>query len=168
MKPEHQVVEAPAMVFDDQSQVIEAFRAGTLSRDVVVVVRGQGPRANGMPELHKLTPSLSVLQKRGFHVALVTDGRMSGASGTVPAAIHLSPESVAGGPIARLRDGDVVRVDGIDGVLEALVPAADWNAREPAPLSPAIERTHGVGRELFSTFRARATDAESGARTSNA
>ncbi|MET0290834.1 MAG: dihydroxy-acid dehydratase, partial [Steroidobacteraceae bacterium] len=166
VKPEHQFVEAPAMVFDDQAQVMEAFKADRLSKDVVVVVRGQGPRANGMPELHKLTPSLSLLQKRGFRVALVTDGRMSGASGAVPAAIHLSPESAAAGPIAKLRDGDLVRVDGAGGVLEALVPAAEWAARTAAPLA-VLDREHGWGRDLFSTFRAVATDAESGARTSN-
>ncbi len=107
--PEHQVVEAPAMVFTDQAQVTAAYKAGKLTRDVVVVVREQGPRANGMPELHKLTPALSVLQSQGHRVALVTDGRMSGASGTVPAAIHVSPESLCGGPLARVRDGDVIR-----------------------------------------------------------
>jgi phosphogluconate dehydratase len=167
VRPEHQFVEAPALVFDDQSQVLEAFRAERLSRDVVVVVRGQGPRANGMPELHKLTPSLSILQKRGHRVALVTDGRMSGASGAVPAAIHLSPESIAGGPIARLRDGDLVRLDAAAGVLAALVPASEWEARTPAHLS-AIDRGHGWGRELFSSFRTLATDAESGARSCSA
>jgi phosphogluconate dehydratase len=167
VKPEHQFVEAPAAIFDDQAEVIAAFKADRLSRDVVVVVRGQGPRANGMPELHKLTPSLSLLQKRGFRVALVTDGRMSGASGAVPAAIHLSPEALAGGAIARLRDGDIVRVDAASGVLEALVPAAEWAARELAPVVP-MDSEQGFGRELFSSFRARSTDAESGARTSNA
>jgi len=168
VKTEHQFVEAPALVFDDQAQVIEAFRSGRLDRDVVVVVRGQGPRANGMPELHKLTPSLTVLQKRGHRVALVTDGRMSGASGAVPAAIHLSPESLDGGPIARLRDGDIVRVDARTGALEALVAPDAWAARTPAPLASGHERERGWGRELFRSFRARSTDAESGARTSNA
>jgi phosphogluconate dehydratase len=167
VKPEHQFVEAPVAIFDDQAEVIAAFKADRLSRDVVVVVRGQGPRANGMPELHKLTPSLSLLQKRGFRVALVTDGRMSGASGAVPAAIHLSPEALAGGAIARLRDGDIVRVDAASGVLEALVPAAEWAARELARVVP-MDSEQGFGRELFSSFRARSTDAESGARTSNA
>jgi phosphogluconate dehydratase len=168
VKPEHQVVEAPARVFDEQHQVLKAFRDGELDRDVVVVVRGQGPRANGMPELHKLTPALTVLQKRGHRVALVTDGRMSGASGAVPAAIHLAPESLARGPIAKLRDGDITLVDGRAGVLQAKVPEAEWAARALAPLSADVERDQGWGRELFSAFRARCTDAESGARTSNA
>jgi phosphogluconate dehydratase len=168
VKPEHQVVEAPARVFDEQNDVLLAFQRGELDRDVIVVVRGQGPRANGMPELHKLTPALTVLQKRGHHVALVTDGRMSGASGAVPAAIHLVPESMACGPISKLRDGDVVRLDGRAGRLEAQVPEAVWAARTSAPLSPHVEREQGWGRELFSSFRARSTDAESGARTSNA
>jgi phosphogluconate dehydratase len=168
VKPEHQFVEAPVQVFEEQQDVLDAFKAERLSRDVVVVVRAQGPRANGMPELHKLTPALTLLQKRGHRVALVTDGRMSGASGAVPAAIHLSPESVAGGPISRLRDGDVVRVDAAGGVLEALVPAEEWARRVPASPPPVERREHGWGRELFTSFRARATDAESGARTCNA
>jgi phosphogluconate dehydratase len=164
VKGEHLVVEAPVRVFNDQAQVLAAFKADELSRDVVVVVRSQGPRANGMPELHKLTPALTVLQNRGFHVALVTDGRMSGASGTVPAAIHVSPECLAGGAIAKLRDGDVVRLDARHGVLEAKVAPQVWNARE---LSPAQTQghQHGSGRDLFGLFRANATDAESGARS---
>jgi phosphogluconate dehydratase len=164
VKPEHRVVEAPALVFDDQAQVLAAFKQGQLERDVVVVVRSQGPRANGMPELHKLTPALSVLQGRGHRVALVTDGRMSGASGTVPAAIHVSPESLAGGPLAKVRDGDIVRVDATQGLLQALVDEADWAARE---LAPAVTdgKQHGSGRELFGLFRQNATDAESGARS---
>jgi phosphogluconate dehydratase len=164
--PEHQVVEAPAMVFTDQAQVIEAYRAGKLTRDVVVVVREQGPRANGMPELHKLTPTLSVLQSQGHDVALVTDGRMSGASGTVPAAIHVSPESLCGGPLARVRDGDVIRLDARTGTLELLVDAAEFAARPPAPTTYTAA-TGGSGRELFASFRLHATDAESGARTCN-
>ncbi len=165
VQPEHHVVEAPAAVFTDQAQVIEAYKAGKLTRDVVVVLREQGPRANGMPELHKLTPALSVLQSQGHHVALVTDGRMSGASGTVPAAIHVSPESIGSGPLAKVRDGDLIRLDVRTGTLEALVDAAEFAAR-PAPLRtpPA---TSGSGRELFGSFRAHATDAESGARTCN-
>jgi phosphogluconate dehydratase len=164
--PEHQVVEAPAMVFTDQAQVIAAYKAGKLTRDVIVVVREQGPRANGMPELHKLTPTLSVLQSQGHHVALVTDGRMSGASGTVPAAIHVSPESLCGGPLARVRDGDVIRLDAHAGTLELLGDAAEFAARTPAPnVSPPV--TGGSGRELFASFRTHATDAESGARTCN-
>jgi phosphogluconate dehydratase len=164
--PEHHVVEAPAMVFTDQAQVIDAFRAGKLTRDVVVVVREQGPRANGMPELHKLTPALSVLQSQGHHVALVTDGRMSGASGTVPAAIHVSPESLCGGPLARVRDGDVIRLDAHAGTLELLVDAAEFAARTLSS-SSYVAANGGSGRELFASFRAHATDAESGARTCN-
>jgi phosphogluconate dehydratase len=141
-----------------------AFKAGRLDRDVVVVVRFQGPRANGMPELHQLTPALAVLQDKGHKVALVTDGRMSGASGKVPAAIHVSPECVAGGPLARLREGDLVRVDAEAGVLEALVDAAAWAAREPAQVDLA-GNGHGCGRELFATYRAVSTSAEEGAVT---
>jgi phosphogluconate dehydratase len=165
VQPQHHVVEAPAMVFTDQAQVIEAYKAGKLTRDVVVVLREQGPRANGMPELHKLTPALSVLQGQGHRVALVTDGRMSGASGTVPAAIHVSPESISAGAIAKVRDGDVIRLDARAGTLEALVDAYEFAAR-PAPLI-APPATAGTGRELFGSFRAHATDAESGARTCN-
>ncbi|MEP7313701.1 MAG: phosphogluconate dehydratase [Pseudomonadota bacterium] len=166
VKPENQFVEAPALVFSDQNQVLEAFKADRLSRDVVVVVRSQGPRANGMPELHKLTPSLSILQSRGFKVALVTDGRMSGASGAVPAAIHVTPESHCGGPIGLVRDGDVVRLDARHGVLQALVSPAEWAARAQISAGPR-GHDYGAGRELFSSFRALATDAESGARTCN-
>ncbi len=165
VQPQHHVVEAPAMVFTDQAQVIEAYKAGKLTRDVVVVLREQGPRANGMPELHKLTPALSVLQGQGHRVALVTDGRMSGASGTVPAAIHVSPESISAGAIAKVRDGDIIRLDARTGTLEALVDAAEFSAR-PAPLI-APPATAGTGRELFGSFRAHATDAETGARTCN-
>jgi phosphogluconate dehydratase len=164
VKPEHQLVEAPARVFDDQLAVLTAFRAGELARDVVVVVKGQGPRGNGMPELHSLTPALTVLQDRGHKVALVTDGRMSGASGAVPAAIHVSPEAHAGGPIARLRDGDLVRVDAHRGLLEARVPEADWASRSVATPANDANR-HGSGRDLFGLFRTNATDAESGARS---
>jgi phosphogluconate dehydratase len=163
--PDRHIIEAPAMVFTSQQQVAEAFKAGRLSRDVVVVVREQGPRANGMPELHKLTPPLSVLQNQGHRVALVTDGRMSGASGSVPAAIHLTPESICGGPIARIRDGDVIRLDARAGTLEILVPAPEFAAR-PLPDPPAPV-AGGSGRELFSTFRHAATDAEAGGRTCN-
>jgi phosphogluconate dehydratase len=158
----HRVVEAPARVFDDQAQVAEAFAAGVLDRDVVVVVRYQGPRANGMPELHSLTPALSVLQRRGHRVALVTDGRMSGASGSVPAAIQVTPECLNGGVLAKLRDGDVVRLDANAGVLEALVPGEELARRQPAPACLA-GNAYGFGRELFAGFRARAGDAESGA-----
>jgi phosphogluconate dehydratase len=159
---EHRVIEAPALVFDGQAQVAAAFAAGQLDRDVVVVVRFQGPRANGMPELHALTPPLAVLQKRGFRVALVTDGRMSGASGSVPAAIHVCPECLHGGPLARVRDGDIILLDSIEGRLEAQVPQDSWTRRELAQLHLSAN-AHGMGRELFGTFRAVAGDAESGA-----
>ncbi|HUL80726.1 MAG TPA: phosphogluconate dehydratase [Gammaproteobacteria bacterium] len=158
----HRVVEAPARVFDDQQQVGAAFAAGELDRDVVVVVRFQGPRANGMPELHSLTPPLGVLQKRGFKVALVTDGRMSGASGSVPAAIHLTPECVGGGALARVRDGDRIRLDSVAGALEALVPAETWAERMPVRRDLTANE-HGFGRELFASFRGVALDAEAGA-----
>lgn len=159
--PEHQVVEAPVRIFHDQASLAVAFKAGELERDLVAVVRFQGPRANGMPELHKLTPFLGVLQDRGFKVALVTDGRMSGASGKVPAAIHVSPEAIAGGPLARLRDGDRVRVDGVNGELRVLVDDAEWQARslEPAPQDGNL----GCGRELFAFMRNAMSSAEEGA-----
>lgn len=159
--PEHQVVEAPVRIFHDQASLAAAFKAGELERDLVAVVRFQGPRANGMPELHKLTPFLGVLQDRGFKVALVTDGRMSGASGKVPAAIHVSPEAIAGGPLARLRDGDRVRVNGVNGELRVLVDDAEWQARslEPAPQDGNL----GCGRELFAFMRNAMSSAEEGA-----
>ncbi|HEY1562010.1 MAG TPA: phosphogluconate dehydratase [Caulobacteraceae bacterium] len=153
-------LEAPAQVFSDQDAVVAAFKAGELDRDVAVVVRFQGPRANGMPELHKLTPTLGVLQDRGHAVLLITDGRMSGASGKVPAAIHLTPEAVDCGPIARLRDGDVVRLCAHRGELSALVDAAEWSARAPAA-APASGP--GFGRELFALMREGADSAEHGA-----
>ncbi|MDD3798258.1 MAG: phosphogluconate dehydratase [Novosphingobium sp.] len=153
---ERWTVEAPCRVFERQEDVLEAFRQGELERDVVVVMRFQGPRANGMPELHKLTPPLGVLQDRGYRVALVTDGRMSGASGKVPAAIHVTPEAHGGGPLALLRDGDMVKVCAETGVLET---TADLAAREPAPApAPAT----GTGRELFAMFRTSADGAEQG------
>ncbi len=161
------VVEAPARVFDSQEALLAAFKAGELERDVVCVVRFQGPRANGMPELHKLTPALSVLQGRGFKVALVTDGRMSGASGKVPAAIHVSPEAVAGGPLAKVIDGDVLRLDAVQGTLDALVPDATWAARAHAHITAAQaeDNAHGLGRELFGGMRRNVTSAEEGACT---
>ena len=131
--------------------------------DFVAVVRFQGPRANGMPELHKLTPPLGVLQDQGFRVALVTDGRMSGASGKVPAAIHITPECLVGGPFARVRDGDVIVLDSVRGVLEARVADAEWASRTPA--TALAEAHHGRGRELFAGFRAHARGAEQGAVT---
>ncbi len=161
------VVEAPAIVFDTQEALQAAFKAGELERDFVAVVRFQGPHANGMPELHKLTPPLSVLQGKGFKVALVTDGRMSGASGKVPAAIHVSPEALAGGPLAKVCTGDVIRVDSNAGTLQALVDAATWAAREPAVLSDAQRdiNAHGLGRELFGGMRRNVLTAEEGAVT---
>jgi phosphogluconate dehydratase len=159
------IVEAPARVFDSQEALHVAFNAGELDHDVVCVVRWQGPQANGMPELHKLTPPLSVLQGKGFRVALVTDGRMSGASGKVPAAIHVSPEAHAGGPLAKVRDGDVIRLDAETGELQALVPQAEWDARVASTLPPALGRSNamGMGRELFTGMRAHALTAEEGA-----
>lgn len=162
---ERHVIEAPARVFGSQAELQTAFQAGELDRDVVCVVRWQGPQANGMPELHKLTPPLAVLQGKGFQVALVTDGRMSGASGKVPAAIHVSPEACAGGPLARVQDGDIVRLDAVAGTLDVLVDAAEWNARMPAQIPPAqaLDNTFGFGRELFAGFRRNALSAEEGA-----
>jgi phosphogluconate dehydratase len=158
--PSRWTIEAPARIFSDQDEVLAAFKAGELERDVVVVVRFQGPRAKGMPELHKLTPALGVLQDRGFKVALVTDGRMSGASGKVPAAIHVSPEALAGGPIARLHDGDLVRLCADRGELTALVDDLEWVAREDAEPPPP---PFGTGRELFAFMRHGADGAERGA-----
>ncbi|MFW3899556.1 phosphogluconate dehydratase [Pseudomonas putida] len=159
--PEHQVVEAPARVFHDQQALADAFKAGELERDFVAVMRFQGPRCNGMPELHKMTPFLGVLQDRGFKVALVTDGRMSGASGKIPAAIHVCPEAYDGGPLARVRDGDIVRVDGATGSLLVRVPDDELAAREvpPAPLGNDL----GCGRELFGFMRQAFSPAEKGA-----
>jgi phosphogluconate dehydratase len=158
--PSRWTIEAPARIFTDQDEVLAAFKAGELNRDLVVVVRFQGPKANGMPELHKLTPALGVLQDQGFKVALVTDGRMSGASGKVPAAIHVSPEALGGGPLAKLRDGDVVRLCAEHSELTAVVNDEEWQAREPeAPPPPAL----GTGRELFAWMRERADAAEGGA-----
>jgi hypothetical protein len=153
---ERWTIEAPCRVFDDQEGVAKAFKAGELDKDVIVVVRFQGPRANGMPELHKLTPPLGVLQDRGHKVALVTDGRMSGASGKVPAAIHVTPEAFAGGPLAYLRDGDIVRLSAEDGTIST---TADLSGREPAPTPPPAM---GTGRELFAMFRINASSAEHG------
>ncbi|WP_370207875.1 phosphogluconate dehydratase [Pararhodobacter marinus] len=160
VKPENHVIEARARVFSDQPAVKAAFQAGAFTEDTVVVVRFQGPRANGMPELHSLTPVLAVLQDRGLKVALVTDGRMSGASGKVPAAIHVAPEAAAGGPIAKLRDGDRVRLDAVTGELSVLEP--DFDSREPV-VADLSANNFGVGRELFARLRAGATDATEGA-----
>ena len=161
------VVEAPARVFDSQDALQAAFKAGELDRDVVCVVRWQGPQANGMPELHKLTPPLAVLQDKGFKVALVTDGRMSGASGKVPAAIHVSPEAADGGPLAKVRDGDLIRLDGVAGTLQVLVNEAEWNARPLEQMPPALRAANGagMGRELVANMRRNARPAEEGACT---
>ena len=160
--PERHVVEAPARVFHSQEALQAAFRAGELAADVVAVVRFQGPKANGMPELHKLMPPLGVLQDRGHKVALVTDGRLSGASGKVPAAIHVTPEAADGGAIAKLRDGDRVRVDAVAGRIEVLVDALDWEGREIA--TEDLSDSHvGIGRELFAPFRAAVGAADAGA-----
>jgi phosphogluconate dehydratase len=155
--PARHVIEAPCAIFSDQNDVLTAFKAGVLDRDVIVVVRFQGPHANGMPELHKLTPALGVLQDKGFKVALLTDGRMSGASGKVPAAIHAIPEAGLGGPLAFLQDGDIVRVDAVAGTLTT---AADLSTRGRIPCPPAHL---GVGRELFAFMRHGSDDAEKGA-----
>jgi phosphogluconate dehydratase len=164
---ERHVIEAPARVFDSQGDLQKAFKAGELDRDVVCVVRWQGPRANGMPELHSLTPALSVAQGKGFRVALVTDGRMSGASGAVPAAIHVSPEAAAGGPLAKVRDGDLIRLDAAAGTLAVLLPEDEWAKREIAkqPEEQHIANGHGLGRELFAGMRRNALAAEEGACT---
>ncbi|MBB4479035.1 phosphogluconate dehydratase [Rhizobium etli] len=152
VKPARHIIEAPAIVFHSQQELQDAFKEGKLNRDFVAVVRFQGPKANGMPELHKLTPPLGVLQDRGFRVALLTDGRMSGASGKVPAAIHVTPEAVDGGPIARIKNGDIIRLDAIKGTLEVLVDAADMAEREPVTVDLS-DNEFGMGRELFAPFR---------------
>ena len=162
VKPERHVVEAPAIVFNDQQELQDAFKAGKLEKDFVAVVRFQGPKANGMPELHRLTPPLGVLQDRGFKVALVTDGRMSGASGKIPAAIHLTPEAVDGGAIAKIKDGDMVRLDAVAGTLEVLVDAGEFNAR-PLATTNLDDNEFGMGRELFASFRRIAGPADQGA-----
>ncbi|WP_218940316.1 phosphogluconate dehydratase [Denitrobaculum tricleocarpae] len=162
VKPEHRLVEAPALIFTSQQAFLDAFKAGELNRDFVAVLQFQGPKANGMPELHKLTPSLGVLQDLGYKVALVTDGRMSGASGKVPAAIHVTPECLDGGPLARLRDGDVVRLDAEKGELQVEIDADVWTARSCA--EPDLsEHEFGMGRDLFAVFRQSVNGAEQGA-----
>ena len=160
-------IEAPARVFDSQDALHAAFKAGELDRDVVCVVRWQGPQANGMPELHKLTPPLAVLQGKGYRVALVTDGRMSGASGKVPAAIHVSPEANAGGALAKVMDGDLIRLDAVNGTLNVLVSEPDWTARSASKMPPDLMQANGLGmgRELFTGMRRHALTAEEGACT---
>ena len=159
--PEHRRIQAPAKVFDSQDALLVAFKAGELTGDFVAVIRGQGPRANGMPELHKLTPTLALMQDRGQKVALLTDGRMSGASGKVLAAIHVSPEAVCDGPIGRVRAGDSILIDADAGIMEARVDAAEWATRESAELDLGGNQ-YGLGRELFAHMRGQASAAELG------
>jgi len=163
VKPENQVVTAPALVFDDQADFLAAFAEGRLDHDLVAVIRYQGPAANGMPELHKLTPALGVMQDRGHRVAIVTDGRMSGASGKVPAAIHVTPEAALGGPLGRVRDGDLITVDAVAGTLTIDVDPAEFDAREATGRAPIGEQWAGTGRELFTAFRAAVGSADTGA-----
>lgn len=162
VKPDRHFIEAPAIVFHDQAELHQAFKDGRLDRDFVAVVRFQGPKANGMPELHKLTPTLGVLQDRGHRVALLTDGRMSGASGKVPAAIHVTPEAVDGGPISMIRDGDPIRLDAVSGTLDVQVPTAEWAARRQMAVDLSANE-FGLGRELFAPFRRLAATADQGA-----
>jgi phosphogluconate dehydratase len=159
--PEHRVVQAPAVVFHDQEELMQAYRQGRLNRDFVAVIRFQGPAANGMPELHQLTPVLATLQDQGLHVALVTDGRMSGASGKVPAAIHVWPEALAGGPLAKVRDGDLIRLDATSGEL-SVEEGPDWADRALAT-ADLSSRQYGLGRELFASARRCVGSAEEGA-----
>ncbi|MDQ6645905.1 MAG: dihydroxy-acid dehydratase, partial [Pseudomonadota bacterium] len=156
------VIEAPAVVFHDQNEVGEAFTRGELNRDFIAVVSFQGPQANGMPELHKLTPTLALLQDRGHRIALLTDGRMSGASGRVPAAIHVTPEAVAGGAIGKIRDGDMIRLDATNGRLDVLVEASEFDARQPQQADLSSQHS-GMGRELFGLFRQASASADLGA-----
>jgi len=160
--PERHVIEAPAKIFHSQEEVQAAFRAGELNRDVVAVVTFQGPKANGMPELHKLVPPLGVLQDKGYKVALVTDGRLSGASGKIPAAIHVTPEAADGGAIGKIRDGDIVKLDAVSGTLEVRVDLAEWAART-AETADLTANQSGVGRELFAAFRTNVSTADTGA-----
>jgi phosphogluconate dehydratase len=150
------------MVIDDQDDVVAAFKRGEMEKNVIVVLRFQGPKSNGMPELHKLTPPLGVLQDRGFNVALLTDGRMSGASGKVPSAIHMCPECAEGGPLTRIRNGDIIRLDTQKGEVNVLMDAAEFNARMPETNNSTLHH-YGMGRELFSGFRLGASSAETGA-----
>ncbi|MDO8938839.1 MAG: phosphogluconate dehydratase [Methylicorpusculum sp.] len=159
---EHQIVEAPAIVFDDQDDLMAAFKRGELEKDFIAVIRFQGPKSNGMPELHKLTPPLGSLQDKGFKVALVTDGRMSGASGKVPSAIHMCPECADGGPLAKVRNGDIIHLNTQTGEINVLIDKTEFNARKPA-INSANDHHHGMGRELFAGFRLNATSAENGA-----
>jgi phosphogluconate dehydratase len=161
------IIEAPAIVFDAQEELLAAFDRGELEKDFIAVVRFQGPKANGMPELHKLTPPMAVLQNKGFRVAIVTDGRMSGASGKIPAAIHLTPEASAGGPLAKVRTGDIIRLNATVGMVNVLVDEDEWAQREVEELSDTKrhQNAHGLGRELFGGMRRNVLSAEEGAIT---
>ena len=159
---DHREVLAPAVVFDDQDDMMAAFKRGELDRDFVAVIRFQGPKSNGMPELHKLTPPLGLLQDKGYKVALITDGRMSGASGKVPSAIHMCPECADGGPLAKVRNGDMIHLNTKTGEVNVLIDKDEFNARKPA-VNKAKDHHHGMGRELFAGFRLNASSAETGA-----
>ena len=166
--PQHRQITAPCAIFDTQEAFQQAFEQGELDRDVVAVVRFQGPRANGMPELHQLTPFLGVLQDKGFHVALLTDGRMSGASGKVPAAIHIAPEALEGGPLARLQNGDVISLDAEQGTLNVQLSAEELAAREPVTWASMEHNIDSLlrdtlGRNLFKCFRQVSSSATTGA-----
>jgi phosphogluconate dehydratase len=163
--PDRLIIEAPARVFDSQGDVIAAFERGELVGDVIAVVRFQGPQANGMPELHKLMPVLSTLQSKGAKVALVTDGRLSGASGKVPAALHVWPEAASGGVLARLRDGDVIRLDATTGTLQVKLSEAELATRALATNTHHADNQTGLGRELFTAMRRYSSHAEAGATT---
>jgi len=161
------IIEAPALIFNSQEELLSAFDDEKLDQDFIAVIRFQGPKANGMPELHKLTPPLSVIQNKGFTVAIVTDGRMSGASGKIPAAIHMSPEAAAGGSLAKIKEGDILRLNAVVGSLNVLVDDAEWDKRKPEEMSEEqkINNSHGIGRELFSSMRKNVLSAEEGAIT---
>lgn len=161
VKEEHQIIKAPALVFHSQQEFLESFHKKQLYRDFIAVVSFQGPRANGMPELHKLTPPLGILQDQGFKVALITDGRMSGASGKVPAAIHVSPEAINGGNIAKIKNGDMILLDAKNGKLEVLIEKKKWDQRKIPKIK--TKEVFGSGRELFASFRAKSSSAETGA-----
>ena len=161
------IIEAPALIFNSQDELLSAFDEEKLDQDFIAVIRFQGPKANGMPELHKLTPPLSVIQNKGFKVAIVTDGRMSGASGKIPAAIHMSPEAAAGGSIAKIRDGDIIRLNAVVGSMNVLVDDGEWDKREPVKMTKEqkLNNGHGIGRELFGSMRKNVLSAEKGAIT---
>ena len=161
------LIEAPALIFNSQEELLSAFNEGKLERDFIAVVRFQGPKSNGMPELHKLTPPLSIIQNKGFKVAIVTDGRMSGASGKIPAAIHMSPEASAGGAIGKIQEGDIIRLNATVGTLNVMVDEDVWNQRavEIMTKEQKITNRHGIGRELFGNMRKNVLSAEEGAIT---